>query len=118
MRDPGMTPAQVVNVMQQESKPLILSYSPTNGQTIALPQTDSDLFVNITPSTDLAALSIVLPSEGNSSEGQAVRIRSSRNIGEITVSGATTVDNFIVMLNSGSVTVFFKFAPNVWSRTV
>lgn len=95
-----------------------VAYSPINGQTINLPQSGDDIFVNLTPAADLATLQINLPPEGVSREGQAVRIRSSRNIAQISVAGAPTVDNYIVMLNAGSVTVFFKFAPNVWSRTV
>lgn len=95
-----------------------VGYAPTDGQTISLPATDRDLFVNLTPATDLSTLTIELPPEAASRDNQRLVMRSSRNITEITVIGATTIDNAIVMLNSGSVTVFFKFAPNLWSRTV
>lgn len=95
-----------------------VSYTPTEGQTISLPATDKDLFVNLTPATDLNQLTIQLPPEASSRDNQRLVMRSSRNIAEITVIGATTVDNAIVMLNAGSVTVFFKFEPNLWSRTV
>lgn len=97
---------------------LSVAYTPTEGQTISLPATDRDLFVNLTPATDLATLIVELPPEPASRDNQRLVMRSSRNITEITVTGATTIDNAIVMLNAGSVTVFFKFAPNLWSRTV
>lgn len=98
--------------------PVNVSYTPINGQTIDLPDTDRDMFVNLTPATDLSTLTVVLPPETASRENQRLVMRSSRNITEITVTGATTIDNAIVMLSAGSVTVFFKFAPNLWSRTV
>lgn len=104
--------------MGQAMDPVNVTYSPTEGQTVSLPATDQDLFVNLTPAGDLGAITVVLPTEASSRENQRLVMRSSRNITEITVTGATTIDNAIVMLNAGSVTVFFKFAPNLWSRTV
>ena len=97
---------------------LSVGYAPTEGQTISLPATDRDLCVTLTPAVDLAAITIEMPPEAASRDNQRLVMRSSRNIAEITVTGATTIDNAITMLNAGSVTVFFKFAPNLWSRTV
>lgn len=110
--------AMIEQAMGQAMDPVNVTYTPTEGQTISLPATDRDLFVNLTPAGDLDAITIVLPAEASSRDNQRLVMRSSRNITEITVTGATTIDNAIVMLNAGSVTVFFKFAPNLWSRTV
>lgn len=108
----------IEQAMGQAMDPVNVSYTPAEGQTISLPATDRDLFVNLTPAADLNAITVVLPAEASSRDNQRLVMRSSRNITEITVTGATTIDNAIVMLNAGSVTVFFKFAPNLWSRTV
>ncbi len=110
--------AMIEQAMGQIMDPVNVTYTPTEGQTISLPATDRDLFVNLTPAGDLNAITVVLPPEASSRDNQRLVMRSSRNILEITVTGATTIDNSTVMLNSGSVTVFFKFAPNLWSRTV
>lgn len=95
-----------------------ITVSPTEGETVNLPQTSRDLFVTLDPATDLDAITIVLPAESASRDNQALRMRTTRNIAEITVTGASTIDNYLVMLNSGSVTVFFKFSSNTWSRVV
>ena len=108
----------IEQAMGQAMDPVNVSYTPAEGQTISLPATDRDLFVNLTPAADLNAITVALPTEASSRDNQRLVMRSSLNIAEITVTGATTIDNAIVMLNSGSVTVFFKFAPNIWSRTV
>lgn len=108
----------IEQAMGQAMDPVNVTYTPAEGQTISLPATDRDLFVNLTPAGDLNAITIELPPEASSRDNQRLVMRSSRNIIEITVTGATTIDNSTVMLNSGSVTVFFKFAPNLWSRTV
>ncbi|MFV3289171.1 hypothetical protein ACNFBR_10560 [Pseudomonas sp. NY11955] len=108
----------IEQAMGQAMDPMNVTYTPTEGQMISLPATDRDLFVNLTPAGDLNAITVSLPPEATSRDNQRLVMRSSRNITEITVTGATTIDNAIVMLNAGSVTVFFKFAPNLWSRTV
>ncbi|MBA6090022.1 hypothetical protein H4C81_14130 [Pseudomonas monteilii] len=116
--DQAAVQQMIDEALGQAMDQLNVTYTPTEGQTISLPATDQDLFVNLTPATDLNQLTIQLPPESSSRDNQRLVMRSSRNITEITVIGATTVDNAIVMLNAGSVTVFFKFAPNLWSRTV
>ena len=110
--------AMIEQAMGQAMNPVNVTYSPTEGEAISLPETDRDLFVNLKPAADLASITIELPPEASSRDNQRLVMRSSRNITEITVTGATTIDNAIVMLNAGSVTVFFKFEPNLWSRTV
>lgn len=120
--DIGVSTVQVRSMIEQAMgqpmDPVNVTYTPSEGQTVSLPATDQDLFVNLTPAGDLSAITVVLPAEASSRENQRLVMRSSRNITEITVTGATTIDNAIVMLNAGSVTVFFKFAQNLWSRTV
>lgn len=116
--DQAAVQQMIDETLGQAMDQLNVTYTPTEGQTISLPSTDQDLFVNLTPATDLSQLTVQLPPEAFSRDNQRLVMRSSRNITEVTVIGATTVDNAIVMLNAGSVTVFFKFAPNLWSRTV
>jgi len=122
IRDPGMTQAateaMIEAAMGPALAPVSVSYSPVNGATVTLPAVPNDLFVTLTPATDLAALTLVLPPESAGRENQALRIRSTRNIVSLMITGATTIDNAEVMLSANGVTVFFKFAPNTWSRTV
>lgn len=122
IRDPGMTPAateaMIKAAMGPALAPVSVSYSPANGATITLASIPNDMFVNLTPAADLANLTIVVPPESVNRENQALRIRSTRNIGSLLITGATTIDNAEVMLSANGVTVFFKFAPNTWSRTV
>lgn len=118
IRTPGATTGDVNAAVQAALARVNVAVTPTEGQVIVLPSTGRDLFVNLTPATDLAAITVTLPPEAVSGQNQRLVMRSSRNITAVTVNGATTVDNAEVMLNAGSVTVFFKFAPNLWSRTV
>lgn len=122
IRDPGMTPAATEAMIQAAMGPALspvsVAFSPTNGSTVTMPAVPNDLFVTLTPATDLANLTLVLPPESADRENQALRIRSTRNISSLVITGATTIDNADVMLSANGVTVFFKFAPNTWSRTV
>lgn len=122
IRDPGMTQAateaMIEAAMGPALNPVSVGYSPTDGATVTLPAVPNDLFVTLTPATDLVSLTLVLPPESADRENQALRIRSTRNIVSLVITGATTVDNADVMLSANGVTVFFKFAPNTWSRTV
>lgn len=95
-----------------------VSYTPTNGGTAVLPEVPNDMFVSLNPATDIATFTLVLPPESMGRNNQALRIRTSRNINSLLIKGAQTVDNSDVMLPANGVTVFFKFAPNTWSRTV
>jgi len=118
IRDPGMTAAATQAMIGTALAPVSVSYTPTNGSTVTLPTVSNDLFVTLTPAADLATLTMVLPPESADRQNQALRIRSTRNIASLLITGATTVDNADVMLSANGVTVFFKFAPNTWSRTV
>lgn len=118
IRDPGMTAAATQAMIGAALAPVSVGYSPANGATVTLPAVPNDLFVTLTPATDLSTLTLVLPPESADRENQALRIRSTRNIASLLITGATTIDNAEVMLSANGVTVFFKFAPNTWSRTV
>jgi hypothetical protein len=113
-----MVSQAITEQVGEMSMPDSLTIQPAEGETVELPQTSRDLFVTLDPASDLDSITIVLPSEAASRDTQALRIRTTRNIGQITVTGAVTIDNYLVMLNSGSVTVFFKFSSNTWSRVV
>ena len=95
-----------------------LSESPGEGGTVTLPAIPNDIFLTLSPAADRSLVTVVLPPESADRQNQALRIRSTRNITSLMITGATTVDNSEVMLNANSVTVFFKFAPDTWSRTV
>lgn len=118
IRDPGMTQAATEAMIESVLAPVSVSYSPANGATITLASIPNDLFVSLTPAADLTSLTLVVPPESVGRKNQALRIRSTRNIASLVIVGATTIDNAEVMLNANGVTVFFKFAPNTWSRTV
>lgn len=114
----GMLAQDIEQLKAIMGAPVSVSYSPVNGATINLDAIPNDMFVSLTPATDLDSLTLVVPPESVGRENQALRIRSTRNIASLVIAGAATIDNAEVMLSANGVTVFFKFAPNTWSRTV
>jgi hypothetical protein len=96
----------------------MLAVTPTEGSTVTCPNIPNDMSVQMTPATMLNAITLVLPNEATSRVGQRVFVRSSLAIQQMTVTGATTVDNAVVMFNPGDCVVFFKSAANIWSRVV
>lgn len=119
IKEPGMSAAATQAAIDAAmGSPVSLSYTPIEGATVTLPAVPNDMFVTLSPAADRSLVTVVLPPDSAGRENQGLRIRSTRNIASLMITGATTVDNAEVMLSANSVTVFFKFAPNTWSRVV
>lgn len=117
----GSGSSDVSAQMAELQRRLTVAYSsvvPTEGMAVSCPSTDQDVDLQLKPATDLNLITVTLPPESVSRLGQRVFIRSTRQIAEMDVSGATTVDNWSVMFNPGDCVVFFKSDTNTWSRVV
>lgn len=111
---------QQVAALQAASGSASTAVTPTEGQTINAPPSDKVInILDLTPATDLAALTINLPAEAQSKVGQRYFIRSSRQIDSVTFQcTGGTVDNWLVMMSSGDCVDFTKSKANTWSRSV
>lgn len=111
---------QQVAALQAASGSASTAVTPAEGQTINAPPSDKVInILDLTPATDLAALTINLPAEAQSKVGQRYFIRSSRQIDSVTFQCAGgTVDNWLVMMSSGDCVDFTKSKANTWSRSV
>lgn len=106
------------NVQQiiYDTKPEIVTASPTTGQTVASPNTSRDKTIWITPAGTLLNLTVTLPSEATSVVGQVVRIGTSQAITNLTINGATTILNTAVTLAINETVSYQKVAANTWVR--
>jgi len=111
---------QQVAALQAASGSASTGVTPTEGQTINAPPSDKVInILDLTPATDLAALTINLPAEAQSKVGQRYFVRSSRQIDSVTFQcSGGTVDNWLVMMSSGDCVDFTKSKANTWSRSV
>lgn len=91
---------------------------PVEGGTITLPNVDDEIVLNMAPATDLTNLTINLPGNNPGKVGQRIFIASTRQISNVTVSGALPVNNNVVMFSPGDNVVFFRNQPSSWSRLI
>lgn len=105
----------VPNVQQTvyESKPLVLTYTPTTGSTVTLPNTMQDLLVYMNPAGALLALTMVLPSDTSTYIGQTIRVYFTKGITTLTFTGITPLP-IAASLDSGF--TIQKVAANMWAR--
>lgn len=124
IRPPGEG-AQSVSVTptapeQMANPPGLYTYmdmSPGEGATVTLPETAKHLQVNLDPGSDLAALTLQLPSDQASTIGQRAQIRCSRQVTLLTITVPNgVVDNGQIMMNPGDVISYYKFSKNTWSK--
>ena len=89
----------------------------TTGQTVVLTDTAKNNTLYITPAGTLAALTVTLPTNGNSNIGQTVTIFSTQIITSLTISGAgATVQGNVTTLAANAFVSFRKVAANTWAR--
>ncbi len=101
--------AQVISA----TTPLLVSASPTTGQTVTLPDTAQDMIVYLTPAGALLALTLALPSDAVTIIGQTIRVFSTSAVTTVTLSNTVPVLSAIV-LNGGY--TLQKVAANSWVR--
>lgn len=109
---------RLAGVLQGMLDPLVVNVAPAEGATIALPNTDQEIILNLNPAEPLATLNIVLPNEASSRIGERLFVASTQAIGMVTFSGTPIVNNATVAFNPGDNVVFFKNNTNTWSRLI
>lgn len=105
----------IPNIQQAifDTKPAVLSYTPTTGQTITLPDQARDMFVFINPVGTLLALTIMLPNDTSTFVGQSIRVFFTQAITGLTFT------NISPLPVSAAITTGFtihKVATNSWAR--
>ena len=107
--------AMLPNVVKMvyETKPSVLSYTPTTGQTITIPDLPQDMFVYIAPAGLLLALTIVLPTDAMSFVGQTIRVFCTQPVTALTINPVTPVLSSLA-LNGGF--TLQKVTSNSWAR--
>lgn len=115
---PDLDQAAVEQMLADAQRGEEFAAVPTEGGTVQLPSTGKNLTVRLRSTTDLDAVTLLLPPEPASTTGQRVFIRTDSAIGALTVEGGTgvTVDDWTVNMQPSSNVIFYKFDDNIWSR--
>lgn len=113
-RSGGLSVAQAAALFR--ALPVSQNVTPTNGQTINVTPTSSDVNLWLSPAGTLATLTITLPADNVSQIGQMVRIGTSQVVTLLTINGATTIFNAPGNLAIGDNFTIEKVAANTWSR--
>lgn len=106
---------EMIGVMSEMAGPLIVAATPSEGDTITLPESEREIILNIDTPNSLSAVNVVLPT---GHLGARLFIASTMAIDMMTVTGPSTVNNNMVTLNPGDNVVFFQNDVNIWSRLI
>lgn len=101
---------------QAAGVPLIISSTPTTGQTVNFANSPVDQTIYATPAGTLASLTLTLPSDATSQPGQICRFFTSQALTVLTVNGAVTIRNAPVSSVINDCCTFQKVAANTWIR--
>lgn len=103
----------ILSVLVNMAGPLIVSETPSDGDTITLPETDQEVILNLDPAAPLATLNLVLPT---GHLGARLFVASTKAIDMATFTGPSVVNNNQVTFNPGDNVVFFQNKLLTWSR--
>lgn len=112
---------QLIDRAMGQGVAVLMNVSPTNGQTVTvLPTTKKEIFLNISPATDLATLNIILPNNTDAPLGQRCFIGSTRQIATCTISSSIQVNSGVLMFSPGDNAAFVRnnTSPQTWSRVL
>lgn len=90
----------------------IQRFTPTNGQTVTIPDSASDQIIIIAPSTDIAALTLAWPSTPY--DGQVIRLVCTKNITALSHTGGTLNRNMSSFVASGDANFIWDATGNTW----
>lgn len=91
--------------------------TPTNGQNVVMNDNALDGLLHLTPAGTLATLTITVPSNANSRNGQERIISTTQDLTAITFSGGTLLNPPAGMLGNSGITIV-RVANNTWMRIV
>lgn len=89
--------------------------SPTSGATVQMSNDSMDGALYINPAATLASLTVNLPTNLTSRDGQIRRIVTSKAITSLTIGGATILST-VTELSAGDSVSFMKVDNNTWSK--
>lgn len=121
---PDLTQAQVLQMIADgtaSQSAVLMNVTPTDGQTITvLPTTKKEIFLNIAPATDLATLTINLPTNTDAPLGQRCFIGSTKQIANCSVTSTIQVNSGSLMFSPGDNAAFVRnnTTPQTWSRVL
>lgn len=95
-----------------------LTTTPTTGQTVSFNDNSIDQLMRINPSGDLADLTVDIPSNSTSINTQKVIFMCTKNVTNLTLTGAATIFNAPVSMNAGDCFQFYKSASDEWTRVI
>lgn len=95
-----------------------ITSTPTTGQAVSFNDNPTDQLLRINPAGTLADLTVDLPSNATSINGQKVIFMVTQAITNVVVTGASTIFNAPVSMNAGDCFQFYKSASNEWARVI
>lgn len=120
MKEPSSAKVQqmINEALTASTAPMIMNVTPTEGQTVTIPDTDKEVILNLSPTADLNNLQVNLPGNSAGRVAQRIFIGSTRQIANCTFASALPVNNNTVMFSPGDNVAFLRNLPNVWSRLI
>lgn len=101
------------------TRDVILTFAPSNGDTIDFDDTQAPQLARINPAGGtIATLTIDLPSDGSSVNGQTVTIFCSGTVSALTITGAANIYNSPASLATGDCFIFKKVDTDAWAKII
>lgn len=119
-----MTQAQVqqmINDAMSSTSAVLMNVTPTEGQVINVaPTTKKEIFLNLSPATDLNAVTINLPANTDAPLGQRCFIGSTKQIAVCTITSSIQVNSGAIMFSPGDNAAYVRnnTTPQTWSRVL
>lgn len=96
---------------------VVLPATPLTGATITAPDTGNDVMLDLAPAGTIAALTVVIPTNANSHNGQRLVVFSTQIVTTLTLTlGGQTVTNAPTTIAANGSFELVKAAPNLWRK--
>lgn len=91
----------------------IQTVAPLTGTTVQMTDDNSDGTIWINPSGNIAALTLLFPTDANSDLAQIRRIATAKNVSALTLAGATILNSTVTM-NANDCVTYQKIGASTW----
>lgn len=109
--------AAAQQAVQEAMQQWTLNQNVTEGMTVTLPNTNSDITLNLlTVDQSLTQVNVVLPGNTDGRVGQRCFVNSNGQIATVSFSSALQVNNADVGFSPGDNYAYYRNMPNIWSR--
>lgn len=95
-------------------QPTVLTFTPTTGQTVTIPDQSNSMTIYINPAGTLAAVTLALPSDSVSQVGQVIRVFCTQIVTALTLTNILPNLTTLAAVNSGF--TIQKIGANSWIR--